>query len=503
MAKSTVTTTITSGTVEGFTEAGVHRWRSIPYGRPPIGLLRWRAPQPAESWLGIRECHEFRHCAYQERKYTMVGLGRYQSMSEDCLTLNVTAPEGSGDQPLPVMVFIHGGAYMLGSSATPLYDGAALARQGCVFVSVNYRLGALGCLDLSSLSTADITIEDNLYLRDVVLALTWVRDNIAKFGGDPGNVTIFGESAGAHTVATLLAVPAARGLFARAISESPASVLSRTPAVAAEFASRYAETLGLRVTGAAPALMDAGPDQLVAAQLSLTDQTTELGAFPFGPTYGTDFLPVEPVEAMRSGIASRVPLIVGTNAEEGKLFDRLVKLVPLNPNSIEQLLSDIEPGHKERITAAYPGYPNPAACVQLGGDLVFGSAAWQIAEAHSNHAPTFLYQFDYAPRVLRWTGLGATHATELFAVFDAYRSPVGKLLTAGADRSAALRVSDEMQRRWLAFSQSGVPGHDWPHYRADERAVMVFDRESRIDHNPHAVRRQAWDGFSLGLPTAG
>lgn len=424
-------------------------------------------------------------------------------MSEDCLTLNVTAPQRSGDQPLPVMVFIHGGAYMLGSSATPIYDGAALARQGCVFVSVNYRLGALGCLDLSSLSTADITIEDNLYLRDVVLALSWVRDNIAEFGGDPSNVTIFGESAGAHTVAALLAVPAAQGLFARAISESPASVLSRTPAVAAEFASRYAESLGLRVTDAAPALMDAGPDQLVAAQLSLTDQTAELGAFPFGPTYGTDFLPVEPVEAMRSGTASRVPLIVGTNAEEGRLFDRLVKLLPLTPNSIERLLADIEPDHKERITAAYPGYPDPAACVRLGGDLAFGSAAWQIAEAHGDHAPTFLYQFDYAPRVLRWTGLGATHATELFAVFDAYRSRFGKLLTAGADRSAALRVSDEMQRRWLAFSRSGVPGGDWPRYRADERAVMVLDRESRVDHDPHAVRRQAWDGFSLGLPTAG
>jgi para-nitrobenzyl esterase len=280
-------------------------------------------------------------------------------------------------------------------------------------------------------------------------------------------------------------------------------VLSRTPAVAAEFASRYAESLGLRVTDAAPALMDAGPDQLVAAQLSLTDQTAELGAFPFGPTYGTDFLPVEPVEAMRSGIASRVPLIVGTNAEEGRLFDRLVKVLPLTPNSIERLLADIEPDHKERITAAYPGYPDPAACVRLGGDLAFGSAAWQIAEAHGDHAPTFLYQFDYAPRVLRWTGLGATHATELFAVFDAYRSRFGKLLTAGADRSAALRVSDEMQRRWLAFSRSGVPGGDWPHYRADERAVMVFDRESRVDHDPHAVRRQAWDGFSLGLPTAG
>ncbi|WP_156767410.1 carboxylesterase family protein, partial [Mycobacterium sp. E796] len=187
----------TAGIVEGFTRDGVNRWRSIPYARPPVGALRFRAPQPAPPWSGVRHCHGFGNCAPQQRRYTLLGVGRYQPMSEDCLTLNVVTPEVAADEPLPVMVFVHGGGYIMGSSATPLYDGAALARRGCVYVSVNYRLGALGCLDLSSLSTRDTKIDSNLYLRDLVMALQWIRDNIAEFGGDPGNVTIFGESAGA------------------------------------------------------------------------------------------------------------------------------------------------------------------------------------------------------------------------------------------------------------------------------------------------------------------
>ncbi|MDT0550988.1 carboxylesterase family protein, partial [Streptomyces lonegramiae] len=151
-------------------------------------------------------CHGFGYCAPQQNRYTLVGLGKHQPMSEDCLTLNVVAPEkpprtrgaekDDADGPLPVMFFVHGGGYIMGSSATPIYDGAALARRGCVFVSVNYRLGMLGCVELSSLSTPEHPIEDNLFLRDLVLALRWVRDNIAVFGGDPDNVTIFGESAG-------------------------------------------------------------------------------------------------------------------------------------------------------------------------------------------------------------------------------------------------------------------------------------------------------------------
>ncbi|MGH3676832.1 MAG: carboxylesterase family protein, partial [Mycobacterium sp.] len=161
------------------------------------------------------------------------------------------------------------------------------------------------------------------------------------------------------------------------------------------------------------------------------------------------------------------------------------------------LLADVEPAQRERITAAYPGYPDPAACIQLGGDFAFGSAAWQIAEAHSAHAPTYLYRYDYAPRTLRWSGLGATHATELLAVFDVYRTRFGSLLTAAADRRAALRVSDDVQSRWRQFSRTGVPGEDWPAYADPDRAVMVFDRRSRVEHDPDADRRLAWEGFSL------
>lgn len=499
MHQRTVRARTTIGTVEGFTRDGVHRWRSVPYARPPVGPLRLRAPQPAQPWSGVRHCHGFANCAPQQRRYTMLGVGRYQPMGEDCLTLNVVTPEAQAEAPLPVMVFIHGGGYILGSSATPLYDGAALARRGCVYVSVNYRLGALGCLDLSSLSTPDVTIDSNLFLRDLVMALRWVKDNISAFGGDPDNVTIFGESAGAHITATLLAVPAAEGLFARAISESPASGMVRSPETAAEFATRFAELLGARPHDAAEALMRASATQLVDAQHRLIDQGMEdrLGAFPIGPVAGDDVVPVDPVEAMRGGSAHRVPLIVGTNAEEGRLFTRFLKMLPTNEAMIEELLADTEPAARERITAAYPDYPAPSACIQLGGDFAFGSAAWQIAEAHSAHAPTYLYRYDYAPRTLRWSGLGATHATELLAVFDVYRTRFGALLTAAADRRAALRVSNQVQRRWRSFSRTGAPGDDWPAYTTADRAVMVFDRKSRVEFDPHPHRRIAWDGFSL------
>lgn len=297
MHERTVRARTATGIVEGFTRDGVHRWRSIPYARAPVGSLRFRAPQPAQPWPGVRHCHTFANCAPQQRRYTVMGIGRYQTRSEDCLTLNVVTPEEPATQPLPVMVFIHGGGYILGSSATPIYDGAALARRGCVYVSVNYRLGALGCLDLSSLSTPQITLDSNVYLRDLVLALRWVHDNIAEFGGDPGNVTIFGESAGAHITATLLAVPAAKGLFARAISESPAAGMVRSREVAAEFAARFANLIGARTQDAANALMQASPAQLVEAQHHLIRQgmRKRLGAFPIGPVFGDDYLPMDPV----------------------------------------------------------------------------------------------------------------------------------------------------------------------------------------------------------------
>lgn len=499
MPAKTVRTELTSGAIEGFTRDGVNRWRSIPYAKPPVGALRFKAPQPVEAWDGVRPCHRFRYCAPQPRRYTIVGPGKFQPMSEDCLTLNVVAPVGGSVRPLPVMFFIHGGAYFLGSSATPIYDGASLARSGCVYVSANYRLGALGAVDLSSLSTADIHIDDNLYLRDLVSALRWVHENIAAFGGDPDNVTIFGESAGAHAVTTLLAVPAAKGLFAQAISQSPAGALSRSQELAAEFAAKFASILCADEREPARLLLAARPAQLVNAfdRLLTTSASDLAGGYPVGCTFGTDYLPSEPIQAMRDGKAYRVPLIVGTNADEGRLFTRFLKLLPTNEAKIEALLAGAEPTCRERITAAYPEYPAPDACIRLGADFTFGSTLWQLADSHSRHAPTYLYRYDFAPRTLQWAGLGATHATELLAVFDAYRTPLGRLLSAGADRRSALRVSDDMQGRWDAFARTGVPGDGWPRYTSDARPVLVFDRASRVDNDPHADRRKAWEGFQV------
>ncbi|CAN3127984.1 carboxylesterase/lipase family protein [Mycobacterium sp. smrl_JER01] len=499
MHRFAVRVTTTAGTVEGYTQDGVHRWRSIPYARPPIGLLRFRAPRPPQPWSGVRHCRTFGACAPQERRYTAMGVGKYQRMDEDCLTLNVVTPEVWDDQPLPVMVFIHGGAYMFGSSATPVYDGAALARRGCVYVSVNYRLGALGCIDLSSLSTSDVTIESNLFLRDLLMALRWVQDNVAAFGGDPDNVTLFGESAGAHAIATLLAVPAAEGLFTRAISQSPVTALARPREVTAEFASRFATLLGGRTRREAHALMQASPAALVAAQGHLIDEAMRsmMGSVPLGPVFGDDVLPMEPIEAMRRGRSHRIPLIVGTNADEARLFTRFLPLLPTTEPKIEALLAGVEPIDRQRIINAYPGYPRRSACIRFGGDFAFGAAAWEIADAHGKSAPVYLYRYDYAPRVLRWSGLGATHGTELLALFDLYRTKSGSLLRVGADRRSALRVSDEMQRRWHAFSRLGMPGADWPTYTSTDRAVMVFDSELRIELDPHRERREAWQGFAF------
>ncbi|MBY0441480.1 MAG: carboxylesterase family protein, partial [Mycobacteriaceae bacterium] len=266
-----------------------------------------------------------------------------------------------------------------------------------------------------------------------------------------------------------------------------------------EFALRFVELLGARPGDAGHALRRATPAELVATQDALIAQgmRKRLGAFPLGPVCGDDVLPQDPVVAMRHGQAHQVPLIIGTNAEEGRLFTRFLKLLPTTQSMVEELFTQLNPSARERIIAAYPHYPESSACIALGGDFAFSSAAWEIAEAHGKHAPAYVYRYDYAPPVLRWSGLGATHATELLAVFDTYRTRFGALLTAAVDRPSALRVSDEVQRRWQSFCRTGAPEHDWPSYTENGRAVMVFDHKHRIEWDPHSHRRTAWQGFSM------
>lgn len=491
-------TPTTCGTVQGVISDDVVRWRSIPYARPPLGAMRFRAPEPPLPWRGVRHCDEFGHCAPQDPRYTYVGRKGRQSMSEDCLTLNVVAPADIAAGPLPVMFFIHGGGYMFGTSAISVYDGAAIAKRGAVYVSANYRLGALGCLDLTSLSTPEHPLESNLFLRDLVLALGWVRDNIAAFGGDPDNVTIFGESAGAHAVATLLAVPAAAGLFHRAISQSPPGGLIHSKDYAAGVARKVVAALGADPVDGARAVMSARPSQLVRAlEQVMTSTIRETpDSFAIGATFGDEYLPRTHVDAMARGDAHRVPLVIGSNAAEATLFARFMDHLPTNKAVIDRYLAIAEPDVAQRLRDAYPGYPGKSACLIFGSDFTFGARAWELAEAHSPHAPTYHYRYDYAPRPMQWSGFGATHGAELLAVFDVYATRLGGLLTVAGDRGSARRVSRDVQRRWRAFSRTGVPGDDWPRYAAPDRATMVFDRRSRVELDPAGARREAWAGFS-------
>ena len=484
-----------AGPVVGFTDDGVVRWRSIPYARPPVGPLRLRAPQPPVPWRMARYCDKYGFAPPQRRLYTAL-MGKFQPTSEDCLTLNVTAPATAGEQPLPVMFWIHGGAYIMGTSA--IYNGAHLARRGCVYVSANYRLGALGCMDLSSLSTPQYPIDSNLFLRDLVMALQWVRDNIANFGGDPEAVTIFGESAGAHAVQTLLATPAARGLFHRAIVQSTTFGLVRSAQEAADFAVQLAALLGAHPHEAAETLMHIDCARLIAAPEEMLKASTRdnVGQAPFGPAVDGDYLPRDPVEAMRLGEANPVPVIVGNTAVEARAFTRgPLAYMPLTEPLIEEMLAVAEPAVREQIRAAYPGYPDRDACIQLGGDRFFTAGGWQIAEAHSRHHPTYVYRYDYSPRTLDWLGVGGAHGTDLLATFDLYRSKFGRLLTLAGDRRRARRVSDDVQSRWLAFAATANPGNDWPAYANPERAVMIFDRNPRVEADPVVARRQAWEEF--------
>jgi para-nitrobenzyl esterase len=365
-------------------------------------------------------------------------------------------------------------------------------------VSANYRLGALGCVDLSSLSTSEYPLDANLFLRDLVMALRWVRDNIAEFGGDPGNVTIFGESAGAHAVATLLAVPDAAGLFHRAISESPPGGLIHHAEYSAEVARKLVAGLGAEPADGARAVMTARPSQLVRTLERLMTATIQEtpDSFGIGATFGGDYLPRTHVDAMTRGEAHRVPLIIGSNATEASLFARFMDYLPTNEPVIERFLGGAEPAVAQDLRDSYPGYPSRAACLAFGSDFTFGARVWELAEAHAKHAPTYHYRYDYAPRPLQWSGFGATHATELLAVFDVYDTRLGGLLTVAGDRGSARRVSRDVQRRWRSFSRTGVPGDDRPRYTASGRATMIFDRRSRVEADPSGARREAWAALS-------
>jgi para-nitrobenzyl esterase len=504
--------------VEGESASGLEVFRGIPFAQPPVEKLRFRPPEPVQPWSGVRDATQFGPSSPQwgqlpafARRLIAAGPG---GLSQDCLYLNVWTPACDSARR-PVMVWIHGGAFTLGSGSTALYAGARMANRGdVVVVTINYRLGALGFLNLRSLRPGDRDAPANLGILDQIAALEWVRDNIEAFGGDPGNVTIFGESAGGMSVGTLLGTPRAVGLFQRAICQSGAAHNVTPTEYAAIVAERFINELGVSA-GDMKALQDAPVDEIMRAQRAASIFFGP-NTMPWQPSVDGDLLPRTAIESLRLGLNPEVPVLVGTNRDEWKLFTfgdlatRRVSEEDLT-RRIGRALPGTDAAGRPLLERALEVYgPEGSRRGRLSAserwssfmsDRIFHHPAAQLAHERAQlGAPTYAYLFNYSPPLFR-ARFGACHGLEIPFVFGTLHHRVLGL-TLGAIPSART-VSRRMQDAWLAFARNGDPSHSdlptWPRYEAPERSTMTFDGECAIENSRFEDVRQFWESMALEL----
>jgi para-nitrobenzyl esterase len=493
----------TAGRVAGVERKGIRIFRGIPYARAPRGPLRLRAPEPPEPWAGVRPAVVAGPAAPQPAVATTF-VGRLLPSAggrtdEDCLSLNVWTPGLDGARR-PVLVWIHGGAFVIGSGSTVIYSGRRLARRGdAVVVTINYRLGALGFLQLGDVSAGRSgAFDSNCGLRDQIAALRFVRDNAAAFGGDPGNVTIFGESAGAMSVGALLGCPAARGLFHRAILQSGAAHNVSSREQGAAVARRFLDELGL-APAEAERLREIPVATLLAAQ-SRTSQALGLGhgTLPWQPALDGALLAEQPLAEIGRGLAKEVPVIVGTNRDEWRLFmlgDR--KGRRMDEAALGRRLARALPGAApdgsplaaralEHLARTAPGRP-AVRWAAFQRDRIFAYPAARLAELASAHQrDTYAYCLDWAPPLLR-PFVGACHAVEIPLVFGTWRHPWLRPLYGGS--ASVRRLSRTFQRAWTEFARHGALP-DWPGYDARRRTTMILGAECRAEEAPDEAGRR-------------
>ncbi|MDV3124907.1 carboxylesterase family protein [Mycobacterium sp. 21AC1] len=475
------------GRLRGTVEGGVGVWRGVAYAQQPVGARRFVAPQPVPPWSGVLDAVEHGPLPPQGRSFVGGGRDDPNIRDEACLTVTVWSPDTSA--ALPVMVWIPGGAFVYGAGQLQLYNGSRLAANGnVVVVNVTYRLGVFGGFELGDLGDG---FDDNLCLRDQIAALRWVRDNIAAFGGDPQRVTVFGESAGATSVLALLASPAAAGLFARAIAQSPALPLIADRETRARQAHRFLQVLGVgaqqaKVLPQRQLRRAAGQLQLESAQRTPT--------LAYGLTHGVDLLPLHPIEAARAGAVAPVPLIIGTNSHEASMFAwGKPPMLPTTRPAVHAYFARTAPAVEARVLAAYQAFPRRSALIAIGSDVMFGAPTWAFADAYSAHASTHVYRFDHTTWTLRALGLGATHGSEIVHIQHSYSSYLGRKIHP-LGRRVQPSVGRRMQRTWLEFATAEVA--DWPFYDTHRRQTRVI-RSARDEtvEDPDALRRAAWDGL--------
>jgi para-nitrobenzyl esterase len=484
------------GPVRGREAGGVRRFLGVPYAAPPVGALRFAPPAPHAGWTEPRDAAAFGAAPLQpvDGLSQTLGLLGTHPQSEDCLTLNVFAPAASG-APRPVLVWLHGGAFQTGTAAGPAYDGARLAaRAGAVVVTLNYRVGALGFLHTGAPGAA------NLGLQDQLAALRFVKAAIGAFGGDPARVTVFGESAGAGSIVCLLAMPAARGLFRRAIVQSAAPEGQLSADEAAARARLLVEKLGGARADLAW-LRTLPGERILAAQATCAEPgPRRIGMF-FAPVVDGEVLPELPLAAVARGAARDVELIIGTTADEMHLFALVPGFGAEVPDAvIPALLAAILPGPPETARARadallrlYEG-AGQDRFFRLQTDLNLFVPSTRLAEAQSRHQPrTFMYRFTWRSP-LRGGALGACHALDVPFALGTYELPA--LRAFAGEGPDAERVAHAMMHAWAAFARSGEPSHPglprWPPYAPPRRATMELGSACRVVDAPDEARRRAF-----------
>jgi len=488
-----------SGTLRGLRRERHTAFRGVPYARPPVGDRRFLVPEPAAPWSGVRDAGSPGPAAPQD-PLVPLPFRADGPESEDCLSLNVYTPAADAGRR-PVLLWIHGGGFSHGSGSQPAYDGGPLAERGdVVVVTINYRLGALGYLYLGGHGGDAWGAAVNGGQLDQIAALRWVRDNIAGFGGDPGNVTIFGQSAGAVAVATLLAMPAARGLFAKAIAQSGTANRLGNRDTATAVTTAFLDRLGVP---ADPASLRA-----VAVADFLRVQG-ERGAL--SPIVDGDTLPGSPRGAVRDGVAADIPLMIGTARDEQKLYvparrpaiderelQRQVRAV-LPRRAADRVDEVIGVYRDSRATRALPDTPHDLVDAVTTASR-FRMPALRLAEAQQAHQRTYVYQVDWESPARRGT-LGACHGIEIPFVF-------GTVGRTGDDRMsgsgpAADQLSRQMMDAWISFARDGDPTHDgigpWPPYDPATRHTMIFGSDTGARPAPFEEERDVWASM-LGSP---
>jgi para-nitrobenzyl esterase len=496
--------TTTSGKIEGTYKNGLYKFPGVPYAAPPVGRRRWLPPEPAEPWSGVRPAQRFATIAPQNpSEIQFLNPLQPEPQDEDCLYLNIWTP-GLDDARRPVMVWIHGGAFITGSGSSLASNGRTLSTRGnAVIVTINYRLGSLGFLNLSEVTRGRIPTTGNEGLLDQAFALEWVRDNIAAFGGDPDNVTIFGESAGGMSVGTLLAMPVAQGLFHKAIPQSGAAHSVHSMERAVQVTQVFLDILGMK-SGDTDGLRSLTVERLLAAQKELADKALDpksgLGGLTLQPVVDGKVLPQLPIAAIASGSADNIPILVGTTLEEAKLFNIMDQSISkLDEASLLRRCQQLIPtGDVPGLIEAYRRARNkrglsttPAELfTAIRTDKAFRMPAIRLAESHSRrHQPTYAYLFTWTSPFMGGI-LGACHALELGFLFGTFEA---NFSGSGPEADALARKT---QDAWLAFAHTGNPSCQslgkWPAY-GDRRETMLLGREFTVVVAPYDEERRAWE----------